>query len=154
MSEDLRTVGNPGSEDFRLDAYPFYLLNRAASRYNMKLEAQLRRIGVDIPTWRALMVLGDREPLAIGQVARSAAINLSTMMRIVERMAKAGLVETGTSETDGRVTEIRMTPEGRAKLAEARGVAAPLYEQIIGGFSANDFSKLLELLGRLYDNLD
>ncbi|WP_232495277.1 MarR family winged helix-turn-helix transcriptional regulator [Novosphingobium kaempferiae] len=154
MSEDLRTVGNPGSDDFRLDAYPFYLLNRAASRYNMKLEAQLRRIGVDIPTWRALMVLGDREPLAIGQVARSAAINLSTMMRIVERMAKAGLVETGTSETDGRVTEIRMTPEGRAKLAEARGVAAPLYEKIIGGFSASDFSRMLELLGRLYDNLD
>lgn len=154
MSEDLRTVGNPGSEEFRLDAYPFYLLNRAASRYNVTLEAQLRRIGVDIPTWRALMVLGDREPLAIGQVAKSAAINLSTMMRIVERMAKAGLVETATSETDGRVTEIRMTPEGRAKLAEARAVAAPLYEKIISGFSASEFSKMLELLGRLYDNLD
>lgn len=154
MSEDLRAVGNPGSEDFRLDAYPFYLLNRAASRYNVALEAQLRRIGVDIPTWRALMVLGDREPLAIGQVAKSAAINLSTMMRIVERMAKAGLVETATSETDGRVTEIRMTPEGRAKLAEARAVAAPLYEKIIRGFTASDFSKMLELLGRLYDNLD
>lgn len=154
MSEDLRPFGNPGSEDFRLDTYPFYLLNRAASRYNVVIESGLRGIGIDIPTWRVLMILGEHEPLAIGQVAKSAVINLSTMMRIVERMTKAGLIETTPSESDGRVTEIRMTAEGRVKLAQAREVTAPLYEKIIRGFSAGDFSKMLDLLGRLYDNLD
>ena len=154
MSEDLRPFGNPGSEDFRLDAYPFYLLNRAASRYNVAIESALRAIGVDIPTWRVLMILGEHEPLAIGQVARSAVINLSTMMRIVERMTKAGLIASAPSEWDGRVTEIRMTAGGRVTLTQARAATAPLYEKIIRGFTAADFSKMLDLLGRLYDNLD
>ncbi|CDO37055.1 MULTISPECIES: MarR family winged helix-turn-helix transcriptional regulator [Novosphingobium] len=154
MSEDLRPFGNPGSEDFRLDAYPFYLLNRAASRYNVVIESDLRGIGLDIPTWRVIMILGEHEPLAIGQVAKSAVINLSTMMRIVERMTKAGLIVTAPSETDGRVTEIALTDDGREKLAAAREVTSPLYEKIIRGFSAGDFSMLLDLLGRLYDNLD
>jgi DNA-binding MarR family transcriptional regulator len=154
MSEDLRPFGNPGSEDFRLDAYPFYLLNRAASRYNVVIESELRGIGIDIPTWRVLMILGEHAPLAIGQVARSAVINLSTMMRIVERMTKAGLVETAPSDTDGRVTEIALTDEGRGKLAAARDVTAPLYEKIIRGFSATDFARMLDMLGRLHDNLD
>jgi DNA-binding MarR family transcriptional regulator len=76
------------------------------------------------------------------------------MMRIVERMTKAGFVETAPSDTDGRVTEIALTAEGRDMLSAARNVTAPLYEKIISGFSANDFSRMLELLGRLYDNLD
>jgi DNA-binding MarR family transcriptional regulator len=154
MSEDLRPFGNPGSEHFRLDAYPFYLLNRTASRYNVVIESGLRRIGIDIPTWRVLMILGEHEPLAIGQVAKLAVINLSTMMRIVERMIKASLIAATPSDSDGRVKEIALTEEGRAKLDAAREMTAPLYEKIIRGFSAADFSRMLDLLGRLYDNLD
>lgn len=153
MDQDLRPFGNPGSENFRLDAYPFYLLNRAASRYNVLIESHLRRIGIDIPTWRVLMILGEQEPLAIGQVAKSAVINLSTMMRMIERMTKAGLVENFPSLTDGRVTEIALTDEGRAKLAAARSTVAPIYEKIISGFSASEFGTLLTMLDRLYDNL-
>jgi len=154
MSEDLRPFGNPGSEAFRLDAYPFYLLNRAASRYNVVIEGALREIGIDIPTWRVLMILGEKAPLAIGHVARSAVINLSTMMRIVERMTKAGLVVTAPSDVDGRVTELALTPKGREALADARRVTAPLYDKIIKGFSATDFARMLDILGRLHDNLD
>ena len=154
MSEDLRAFGDPGSDDFRVDAYPFYMLNRASSRYNIVIESQLRPIGLDIPAWRVLMILGEAEPLPIGQIARSAVINLSTMMRIVERMQKAGLVETQSSQDDGRVTELALTPEGRGKLAAARQVTAPIYHKSIRGLSATDFRKLLKLLDKLHENLE
>lgn len=153
MSEDLRPYGNPGSDEFRLDAYPFYLLNRAASRYNHVIETELRKLPIDIPTWRVLMILGEHEPLAIGEVAKSAVINISTMMRIVERMGKAGLIATRTSEQDGRVKELSLTAHGRETLARARELTAPLYDDIIQGFSAAEFSRLLRMLSRLYDNL-
>ncbi len=153
MTEDQRPYGNPGSDDFRLDAYPFYLLNRAASRYNHVIETELRKLPIDIPTWRVLMILGEQEPLAIGQVAKSAVINISTMMRIVERMTKAQLVETRTSELDGRIKELLLTEHGRQTLARARELTAPLYDDIIKGFSAAEFARLLQMLTRLYDNL-
>lgn len=154
MTSDLRPFGDPGSEAFRVDAYPFYLLNRTASRYNVVIDSLLRPIGLDIPTWRVLMVLGESEPQAIGQVSKVAVINISTMMRIVERMTKAGLVTSLPSASDGRVTEVKLTDEGHEKLASARAATAPIYQRIIRGFSAADFNCLLDLLSRLYDNLE
>lgn len=154
LVKDLRPLGDPGSDQFRVDIYPFYLLNRAVSRYNVVIEAQLRPIGLDIPSWRVLMVLGEREPLPIAQVAKSAVIHISTMMRVLERMQKAQLIKTTPSVSDGRVTELLLTEPGRTKLAAAREATAPIYHKLIRGFSAIDFSRLLNLLGRLHDNLE
>lgn len=154
MAEDLRPSGDPASPDFRVDAYPFYLLNRAVSRYNVVIETQLRQIGIDIPTWRVLMILGEESPRPISHVAKSAVINISTMTRIAERMAKAGLIATQPNADDGRVTDLVLTSEGQAKLTAARTVTAPFYRKLIRGFSAKDFTRLLDLLNRLHDNLD
>jgi DNA-binding MarR family transcriptional regulator len=153
MVDDLRERGDPGSDQFQVDAYPFYLLNRAVSRYNVVIEAQLRTIEIDIPTWRVLMVLGEDSPRSIGQISKSAVINLSTMMRIVERMMKAGLVERAADSNDGRVTNVILTDAGREKLAAARALTAPLYRKVIKGFSQAEFGRLLEMLNRLHDNL-
>ncbi|WP_016746491.1 MULTISPECIES: MarR family winged helix-turn-helix transcriptional regulator [Rhizorhabdus] len=154
MTKDLRPLGDPGSEEFRVDAYPFYLLNRAVSRYNVVIEAELRAIGIDIPTWRVLMVLGEKAPRPIAQVARSTVINISTMARIVERMTRAGLIDSRPSSEDGRVTEIFLTATGQEKLAAARAVTAPIYRKLIRGFGAEDFGLLIDMLNRLHDNLD
>ena len=150
---DLRPFGNPGSEDFRVEAYPFYLLNRAVARYRQVIERELRRIGVDVPTWRVLMILGEHEPEPIGRIAANAVINVSTMTRMIERMEKAGLVRTMQSSQDGRVTEVALTEAGRERLASARQVTAPVYERAIEGFSAPEFGRLLKALDRLHDNL-
>ena len=154
VAEDLRALGDPGSDDFCVDNYPFYLLNRTVSRYNVIIEAELRTIGIDIPTWRVLMILGEAEPQSIGQVAKLAVINVSTLRRVAERMEKAGLIETRPSPTDGRVTTLAMKPLGHEKLKAARAVTAPLYRRLIRGFSAPDFRRLIGLLNRLQQNLE
>lgn len=150
---DDRRLGDPGSAAFQLDKYPFYLLNRAVSRYNIVIEARLRTIGLDIPNWRVLMVLGERAPRSIGQIAEACVINLSTMMRIIGRMKRALLVTSAASKTDARVTEVFLTAQGRAKLDEARAITAPIYQAVIGGFSAREFDQMIRNLRRLHDNL-
>jgi DNA-binding MarR family transcriptional regulator len=153
MTRDLRKLGDPGSEAFHLEAYPFYLLNRAVSRYNVVIEAQLRRIAIDIPTWRVLMILGEEEPRPIAQVASCAVINISTMARIVDRMLAADLIRVLPSRSDGRVTRLALTAHGRRKLAAARRITAPVYRKLIKGFSARSFGQMLKHLNRLHDNL-
>ncbi len=154
MPEDLRPFGDPGSDHFRVDAYPFYLLNRAVGRYNTVIESELRKIDLDIPSWRVIMILGEAQPRPIAQISKAAVINISTLMRIVERMQRADLVESAPSESDGRVTELRLTEKGVRKLSAARTATAPVYHKLIKGFSAADFSRLLILLSKLYDNLE
>jgi len=101
-----------------------------------------------------LMVLGEKAPRPIAQVARSTVINISTMARIVERMTRAGLIDSRPSSEDGRVTEIFLTTTGQEKLAAARAVTAPIYRKLIRGFGAEDFGLLIDMLNRLHDNLD
>jgi DNA-binding MarR family transcriptional regulator len=153
MAEDPRRLGDPGTDSFQVDKYPFYLLNRLVSRYRLVIDARLRTIGLDIPYWRVLMVLGQHSPRSVGQLADAAVIPFSTMTRIVQRMASAGLIASTPLERDGRVIEVSLTDAGRRKLAEAREITAPIYARVIEGFSIEQFEALTENLNALYDNL-
>jgi len=151
---DHRTQGDPGTAAFQVERYPFFLINRLASRYHATIEPLLRDIGLDIPNWRVLMILGEHAPRGVRDIAEAAVIPLSTMTRIVQRMAAADLVTLTASEEDARVTLVALTATGESKLAEARKATSPVYQQVIAGLSARDFDRLLTLLDRVYRNLE
>lgn len=151
---DHRTKGDPGTAAFQVERYPFFLINRLASRYNATIEPRLRAIGLDIPNWRVLMILGEHAPRGVRDIAEAAVIPLSTMTRIVQRMAAADLVSLTASGADARVTMVALTPTGESKLTDARQATSPIYQRVIAGLSARDFDRLLSLLDRVYRNLD
>lgn len=154
MKGNARDLGDPGTPAFRLDKYPFYLLNRLVSRYNGVIGSRLRAIGLSIPYWRVLMVLGEHSPRSVGQLADNAVIPFSTMTRIVQRMAADGLISAESLESDNRVTEVAMTDAGKDRLAQARAITAPIYAEVIEGFSLAEFEALIGSLDRLYVNLE
>ncbi|CAN7463100.1 MarR family transcriptional regulator [Phenylobacterium sp. LjRoot225] len=151
---DNRVLADPGTPAFQVKKYPFYLLNRLVGRYNIVIEARLRAIGIDIPYWRVLMILGEASPRGVRDIADAAVIPLSTMTRIIQRMTSAGLVSVAPSAEDARVTEVSLTPAGEAKLAEARQATAPVYARVVSGLSAREFDTLITLLDRLHANLE
>ncbi len=151
--QDPRELGDPGRESFQVENYPFYLLNRLVGRYNGLIGARLRTIGIDVPTWRVLMILGERSPRGIGDIADAAVINVSTMTRIIQRMMRGGLLVGDSPPDDARVTLVRLTPTGEEKLAEARTTTAPIYAQVIRGFSRREFERLTDSLRRMSANL-
>lgn len=150
---DNRILADPGSPDFELSKYPFYLLNRLVSQYNAVIEPRLRAIGLDIPYWRVLMILGTGSPRGVREIATAAVIPLSTMTRITQRMASAGLVALAPSPEDARVTLVSILKLGEEKLAQARKTTAPIYARIIRGVSADEFDCLIGMLDHLYLNL-
>lgn len=151
---DAFQSGNPGSPAFQVKRYPFYLLNRLVSRYNRIIDARLRMIKLDIPSWRVLMILGESSPRATQEIADVAVINISTTTRILQRMAAAELVTLAPSSKDARVTLVSLAPVGNAQLAKARQATAPIYENLVSGLTPDEFEKIIELLERLHDNLD
>ncbi len=153
MSKDARQLGDPGAPHFQVSKYPFYQLNRAVSRYNAIIGVKLDAIGVDIPSWRVLMILAERAPRSIGQIAEDAVINFSTMTRIIQRMTQAGMLLCAPRPDDNRVTEVYLSAHGEEKVAAARQITAPVYASLIRDFSEADFEMLLQLLERLNANL-
>jgi DNA-binding MarR family transcriptional regulator len=151
---DKRIFGDPGTDAFQVKKYPFFLLNRLISRYNGIIEARLRAIGLDIPYWRVLLILGEQAPRGIRDIADAAIIPLSTMTRIIQRMAAAGFVLCDPSAEDARVTMVSLSPLGQDKLVEARAATSPVYKAVIRNVSERDFDRLVDLLERLQANLD
>lgn len=154
MRADIRHLGDPGTADFQVRKYPFYLLNRLVSRYNVIIEARLRSIGLDIPFWRVLMILGEQAPRGVGEISEAAVINLSTMTRIVQRMAQTKLVRCTARSGDYRITDVFLTALGKKKLAAARKITAPVFAAAIAGFSEREFGAAIETIDRLYSNLE
>jgi DNA-binding MarR family transcriptional regulator len=150
---DPQTLGDPANADFQVDRYPFYLLNRTAGRYNAIMEAALRPIGIDVPTWRVLMILADGAPRSVGHIAETAVINLSTMTRSIQRMARMGLVACAPRPGDRRVTEAQLTAAGKRALAQVRTIASGIFHDAVGDFDSDELDQLKRLLDRLYCNL-
>lgn len=152
-SKPQAAQSDPGSSAFKVERYPFYLLNRTASRYNSRMEAALRPLGLDVPAWRVLVILGEASPRGAGEIAEQAVIPISTMTRILQRMARAGLVSVLPQPGDRRARVVALTGRGAAVLDQARPLAGGLFAQATDGFNGDDLDALKGLLDRLHVNL-
>jgi MarR family transcriptional regulator, organic hydroperoxide resistance regulator len=145
---------NPASPNFSLEESPFYWLTRASGRYLLQMERNLKAIGMDVPRWRVLMILAEEEPAAITVLSERSVVKLATMTRIVQRMVADGLVATEVSETDGRVTHVRMTEAGREALQKVRAEGSRVFTATFAGTPATEVEALVSQLIRLFDRLD
>lgn len=94
---------------------------RAALRRFLRATELAARASGLTPRQYLLLVLvkgapsGD-ERASIGDLAERMHLAQSTVTELVARAVDAGLVSTAASEDDGRVTEVRLTPEGERRL--------------------------------------
>jgi MarR family transcriptional regulator, organic hydroperoxide resistance regulator len=150
---DAKTLGDPAHPQFRIVEGPFYLIARTARRYEMDMEDALQRIGMDLPSWRAVMWLHEHNPSSVSEIADHGVIRLSTMTRVVQRLEKRGLVTLARRATDARVTDVYITPAGEEVVKQVRPVASRIYQTAFEDFDAAEIETLKELLRRVFENL-
>jgi len=150
---DARQLGDPASADFKIANWPFYLIARTAGRYAMDMENSLRRLDMDLASWRGLMLVHETNPSSVSEIADRAVMRLSTMTRVVQRLEKRGLVTLSRREADARVTEVYITPAGERVVAQIRSVASRIYHLAFRDLAASEIATLNDLLRRVFRNL-
>ncbi len=100
-----------------VDDYLPYLLARASHLVSSGFHAELRRRGVPVGVWRVLATLCDREALTVGELAERVLMKQPTLTKLVDRMVAEGLVERREVPGDRRKVEVRITAEGRHRVA-------------------------------------
>ena len=145
---------NPADPAFKIANSPFYWLARVHGRYALSMDAVLKRIGMDVPRWRILMLLTEHSPASISELAEHAIIRLSTMTKIVLRMRAEDYVETRPSTADGRVTEVLLTPKGRKAVEQVRAQAGRIFQQAFHDLDDRQIKGLNDVLQRLFHNLE
>ena len=133
----------------QLDNYPFFLLCGASEYYVLKMERALKATGIDLPGWRTLMLLAEKNPRSITEIAGLAIIKVPTMMKALERMKKLRLVTTAQARDDGRVTEVHITKKGRESADHVRRVAKQICSQALLGFTPRDVHALNRAMVRI-----
>jgi DNA-binding MarR family transcriptional regulator len=96
---------------------------RAHADLTREMDAELRaRHGITLSAYELLMLLGEapRRRLRVSELSAATLLTLSGVSRMVDRLARAGLVEREACEEDGRGAEVALTPVGRGRLRAAR----------------------------------
>jgi len=151
---DARRRGDPASPDFRIAEWPFYLIARTEGRYAMDMENALRRIDMDLASWRGLMLVHETNPSSVSEIADRAVMRLSTMTRVVQRLERRGLVRLARRAADARVTEVYITRAGEKVVEEIRAIASRIYHLAFRDIQPAEIVKLNDLLRRVYHNLE
>ena len=145
---------DPVDPDFEIAESPFYWLARVDGRYTLRMDALLKRVGMDVPRWRVLMLLTEHDRASISELAEHAIIRMSTMTKIVHRMKADGYVDTRVSATDGRVTEVLLLPKGRQSVKQVRAQAGRVFQQAFYNLNDSQLVGLNEVLRQIFHNLE
>lgn len=152
MSKQL-SRHNPASEDFVKDDFPFYWVARLNNIYHLHMERALRKVGADLPTWRILSILRENGTSSMSDISLHAVVKLPTITKIVYRLQERGLVLTSTSASDGRVTEVSLTPKGEEMLSRMRKATENIFLKGYAGLTPAKIERLNKMLMQVFDNL-
>tara|TARA_R110002110_G_scaffold211304_1_gene424015 strand:+ start:36185 stop:36688 length:504 start_codon:yes stop_codon:yes gene_type:complete len=137
-----------------LDSTIPYQINRLAHQMNQMLEQELKSHSLSMANWRVMAVLNFNSSATVNQLSDYAMIEQSTVSRLLQRMVKEGYLENNRSSTDGRQRSIVLTKKGTQKYNVVRDVTMKHVARILHGFSHDEQFQLLQIVGRMQENID
>ena len=144
---------DPVHPNFTTSDSPFYWLVRVLHGHVRDMDVVLKRIGLDVPSWRVLTILMEAEPASVSLLAEHCASKLSTMTKTIQRLELEGLVKTRTSEADARVTEVVATAKGRKLVGVARAASSRIFRQTFAGIEDPEIGRFIGTLKRMHANI-
>lgn len=133
-------------EDRFVDGYLSALLARASALVSTEFHNHLRRKGVPVQVWRVLATLADGDGMIVNDLAAITLLKQPTLTKLLDRMARDGLIERRDASDDRRKTQIFLTPKALEDVVELQRVAK---EQEAAILNALDERVLKDMLRRL-----
>lgn len=153
MSDNNLEKHKPASSEFEFREYPFYWVMRLGNRYTQAMEVQLKKINMNITSWRIGLILRENGTLSMSEIAEHAVGRLPTITKSVYRMQENGLVEVKTNERDGRVTMVSITDGGLETINAVIASTSKVIDRAFDGLTKDETGQLNNLLQRVLENL-
>ena len=95
-----------------LDSHLCFALYAASNHMTRMFIPFLRKLGVTYPQYLVLVVLWERGPLGVGDLASALRIDFGTLSPMLKRIESKGLVTRRRQPTDERRVLVDLTPKG------------------------------------------
>jgi len=130
-------------------------LHATARSWRLALDRRLKDLGMSQAGWMTIaMVAKAKEPLSQIELANRVGVEGATMVAMLDRLARDGLVERQPSPTDRRVKRVVLTPAGSKLYDTVRTEGAAVRKKLLAGVDAKQLLAATELLEHLLRLLD
>jgi len=129
---------------YRLSVLSNTISTRIASLYD-------REFGLSIWQWRVMAVTGDRPGISATEIGQLTAMDKVAVSRAIAAMIQMGYLERKTSETDGRRSQLFLTPAGRDVYELIVPMALGAEQELASSLTEEEQKQLERLMGKLAD---
>ena len=130
-------------------------LHNTSRAWRQALDRRLKFLGVSQASWMTIAVAAKAKgPLSQSELAQRLDVEGATMVAMVDRLVKAGLVVREPSLTDRRVKRVVLTPAGDLLYDRVRTEAAAFRKELLDGIDPKKLLAATELLENLQGIID
>lgn len=129
-----------------------YLINRLAQTITREIDRRMIDLGLTDAQWKPLLLLRQGSCLTAADLSRKGCHDTGAVTRLLDRLENKGLIRRVRSEEDRRVINLELTNEGQQVSAEVPKVLSELANQVLAGFSDEEFIIFRSLLNRALTN--
>lgn len=129
-----------------------YLVNKAATLLNLKLQKVLDPMGLTLTHWRVLAFLSSQDGLTLGALAEATMTEQSTLSRSMRVLEEHGYAHRRSSAVDSRAVEVFLDAKGRRAFDEILAKALDAEAEILHGVSHAEADAMRATLLRIIAN--
>jgi len=126
-----------------------YMLRDALLAVSQCVNERADLTGSTLPQWLPLHKVHAGHADTVAELARVCTIDTGAMTRLLDRLERKGLCQRVRSQSDRRVVHIELTPAGVAVAERVPHILCEVYNQVLAGFSPQEWAQLRALLLRL-----
>jgi MarR family transcriptional regulator for hemolysin len=130
-------------------------LHSTSRSWRQAVDRKLKYLGVSQASWMTIAIAAKaRSPLSQSELADKLGVEGATMVAMIDRLVKAGLVKREASTTDRRVKRVILTAAGVKIYDKVKAEAAALRKQLLANTDQKQLLVATELLEGLQGIID
>lgn len=126
------------------------LFSLLARRWRRTIEAHLSAAGLTGATWVPLVHLKETGGgITQKELAALVGVDGSSLVRVLDILARDGLIERRRDASDGRANLIHLTPQGEARVGEIRRELGRVEARILSPLSDGELAAMIGCFGAI-----
>jgi MarR family transcriptional regulator for hemolysin len=125
-------------------------LHNSARAWRQALDRRIKYLGVSQASWLTIAVIAKAgAPLSQSELADRLAVEGATMVSMVDRLVKSGLVVREPSTIDRRVKRVVLTEAGNRLYAKVKAEAEAFRQELLAHIAVDKLRTATELLEQI-----
>ena len=140
------------ASSYRVESSVGYLINKLAQTIGRELDRRMVDLGLTDAQWKPLLLLQQGVCSTAADISRIAYHDTGAVTRLLDRLESKELLRRLRSAEDRRIVNLELTEEGERIASEVPKIITQLANQVLTGFSQDEFLQFRDLLNRALVN--